>query len=455
MVAWLLDTKPYEVQLEALRRATDRNRFGFFLDIGLGKTSTCLAEFVGLLNENKCNSMAIVAPNSLKETWEIEAKERNIPVPVVHSPDRVPSSWNSCIYTINYEAVIAAAGEHLEEFLADNQIYLVLDESIMIKNFKSKRTKRIRNLAPSAAYIRLLSGEPQVQSPFDLYPQLRILGADIPTNPYAFRNRYCIMGGFKNKQIVGARNEKDLAEKVASVAFVAEAKDWSDLPEKLFSVRHYEMSPPQLHHYREMLTEMMTEINNEEISVQQAITKSIKLQQIASGFIIDEIGTPHSIVDRHENPKFKALLELLQNHPNNKFIIVCHYNRTLDSLIEHFNNPPFIRGGMTRDEITEAKERFNRGDARELLLQSAAGKYGHTLLGDQDNFPCHHMVFYENTYNLDNRIQGEGRIRRHGQNYRPTYIDFIGCPEEKKIVTALQRKLNMAQIIKQLIMQYG
>jgi hypothetical protein len=79
-----------------------------------------------------------------------------------------------------------------------------------------------------------------------------------------------------------------------------------------------------------------------------------------------------------------------------------------------------------------------------------AGKYGHTLLGIQNDpaYRCHTMIFYENTYSLDDRSQIEDRFHRHGQTADSVlYIDLIGTDLDRSAIGALQRKEGIFQAI--------
>jgi len=89
------------------------------------------------------------------------------------------------------------------------------------------------------------------------------------------------------------------------------------------------------------------------------------------------------------------------------------------------------------------KQRFEDPDCRVILLQADAGKYGHTLVGTEDD-PCGTMLFFENTYSLDTRSQIEDRIHRMGTVAESClYVDLSGSDIDERIARALQRKEAM------------
>jgi hypothetical protein len=58
------------------------------------------------------------------------------------------------------------------------------------------------------------------------------------------------------------------------------------------------------------------------------------------------------------------------------------------------------------------------------------------------------MIFYENTYSLDDRSQLEDRNHRIGQlGSGNMYADLIGTPLDKSAALALQRKESVFQSV--------
>ena len=435
--------KLYEVQKEALRRAEGKRGYGWWMDMGTGKTLTALIEFSELANRNLVDLMIVICPNSLIGTWEDEVKKYDVPFPAyIRQTDGVRIG----ISLFNYESIIAKAGDEIVKAIKSRRVYLVLDESVAIKNPRAKRTKRLLSVIDKATYVRCLSGAPIVQSAFDAWAQLRAIDAPVNPNPYGFRNKYCVMGGWQGKQVVGIKNKESLNKLMTGYGFIAKKSDWTDLPEQLYTDRNYEMDTKQAAAYKDMYQTFIVQLQEDRfVSVQMAIHQMLKLQQISSGYIIDETGKVQSLVTK--NPKVMLAREIIDEIPG-KAIIFTAYRHSVSILRNEFRKDgyAYLMGGMTKDEIEEQKDRFNNGDAKVFIAQVASGKYGLTLLGTAD-MPCHTTIFFENTYSLNDRIQAEARCHRHGQHYPVTHIDLIGTPIDKKIIRALQKKLELASII--------
>lgn len=446
------------MQLAALEKANEKPDFAFFMEMGLGKTAVVLAEFINLYMKDKVQGLMVVCDYSLTSNWIDELSKWGLENKFNYAiwpnypkkGDTRPWMW--VLYHEAFSVGGAKAVGLTQGILLKYDTYLVIDESIAIKNHKSvrndaylgraKQTRGMRNLAK---YRRLLSGWPQTQGPHDLWAQMMFIHAT-NRNFYAWRNRYCVMGGFKNKKVVGTKNEDELTELVGTVSFRALKADWTDLPPKIYAnPRMVRLTPKQQKFYHDMLNEMVVELpDDREVAVRMAVTRMLKLQQISSGFIFDEEGGVFEIDG--VNNKIKALLEFM-DQINGKVIIPCVFTPSLDIVQDALKkyNPVILRGGMTPDEISEAKHKFNNYDEFvPIVCQMQTGRYGHTLLGT-DNRRCATTFFYENSFDLNDRIQIEDRNHRHGQDTPVTYVDCISSDAEIAVIKALQYKKNLAE----------
>ena len=70
----------------------------------------------------------------------------------------------------------------------------------------------ITKFGKSAEYKRILTGTPVTKGAEDVYAQFKFLNPQILgyDSFYSFRARYCIMGGFENRQVVSYNNLEEL-----------------------------------------------------------------------------------------------------------------------------------------------------------------------------------------------------------------------------------------------------
>lgn len=457
--------------------------FGYFMEQGLGKTLTTLADFMELVAERLATRLVVVCPNSFKQGWVEDAEKHGVDLDFFvweagrHAYLRtwMKKSFNKppCLI-VNWEAIRPAVKKEMVRGKVRKTYYntelldliiefvgmvkgrgmIAFDESIKAKTHDSLSTIGGITLQKEFAYSRILSGKPITQGPHDLWGQMRLAKQLNGRNFYAFKTAFCKMGGFKMKQVMGAQNEDILAELIDPHVFRATKVDWTDLPPKTYTIREYTMTPEMKAMYNSMFDEFVLWLNEEEnVAVDAAITKYIKLAQIQAGWIYDEDGKIRQLVPDDRNPRLNALMEFVDEELTSKLAIPYHHKPVREQLMRALggeNVIAWISGGMSSAEVEEQKARFNRDSAvRYILLQDEASKYGHTLLGlPQPGDMCYTMALYENSYNLDTRSQIEDRIHRHGQIANSVgYIDFAGTPLDRDCIRALQRKEGVFQAV--------
>lgn len=489
-VNWYLDCEPRPVQLEAMSRAytgnawrlgkddplpaqplfnLDRHRpaigFPYFMEMRLGKTPTALNEFIAFSKDHGFTKMLVFSPSKYKWAWGMEAKRFgfdlfDMPVHVYESSDRGRREAQQFIkggrglLVVNYEALIQLSNMKVLASWVDDRTYVAGDESVLMKNRNTLFFMRGSELAKDAAITRPLTGKPVVQSPEDLYAQLRFARKLEGVNFYQFRGTYCELGGFKGKKVTGIKNEERLRTNLNRWGFVAQRRDWGTWYEPDFMTQSIDFEGEQQRLYKQMEEEFVVwlEAAGESVSVDQVITKRMKMQQIASGFIYDENKKVHWLVPPDKNPKLLALKDDLENRISTKVIIIAVHKPVLQLLMKELAEyqPAIIagagQGDNDRDTETE-KRRFNNDPAcRVMLGQERAIKYGHTLMGTPDD-PCEFMAYFENSYSLDDRAQSIERPQGEGQANALTVIDYCTPGVETEVIGALQRKEEVSHAI--------
>ena len=478
---WLLSGTPREVQLEALRRsyagfalrdnAEDAERFmrlrsgpakgwGHFMEMRLGKTPTALNEAALFRRDYDFRRTIILSPNAFKRTWVSEAERFGYPTEA-HFYDgnrrlleRLTRGRQEWLLSINYEALRSEDVLSWLEDMCGNQTAIYADESITIKGHGTKITDNALVLAKKCRARRPMTGKPITQGPHDAYSQLRFaaqLQGELYTN---FRSYYCQMGGFQGKTVVGVKHPEELSAHIHGSAFVARKTDWLKTPGVEYGERFLEMLPEQAALYSRMEEEFLVELENGTlITADQIVTKLIKLQQITSGFLYDEVRGVHWIVPTEKNPLVLAVKKLMEEELEGKLLLVAHYQPTMDLFLKALEeyNPAVIRGQewhrKNKRGIEEEKARFNEDDrCRVLIGQEISLRYGHTLMGSR-KAPCLTEVFVENNYSLNDRSQCEQRPQGDGQMGVLSILDFFASPQALKIVRAIQAKEDVAALL--------
>ena len=453
-------TKLLPVQEAALATARRKPGFLFNMDMGLGKTLVALSEFLAGVDRKDLSRLVVICPNSFKGGWESEINKHGLVLDIhVYDSTRHSRADKWCdgpflappVLIMNYEALRRDKARMLVgDFCADRNVMLVCDESISLKGYNTQQTKAVHKIKHLFKQIRLLTGKAVTQGAHDLWGQLYTIGAHRGMNYFAFRNRFCIMGGWENRQVVGIKNEDELRALLKPISFEAKKKDWlPSLPDKAYTTRSYELNHTLFDHYREMEQEFLTWVDDStEVMAEIALTKYGKLSQITAGFIHDNEGEPQWLVSDENNPRLKLLKEIVEGIDSKVCVAYRHkfVGRQLERAFLQLT-PALIAGDMKPEQIEHEKAIFNtRPECRMMLLQVDSARYGHTLLGNAED-PCHTMIFYENTYSLNTRSQIEDRIHRIGQSNGCLYIDLVGTEMDRKVIQALQKKENVYQAL--------
>ena len=456
---WHLKGEPYAVQKKALELSEGKLGFCFLKEMGTGKSADALNEYIEYRELGLIEHLIITCPNSLKRNWRDEIEKWGVDVEVVIWPSKPKFIWKDkkqtqqvskpICWVFNYEAMMFSGGEELHNFMRENKCMWTLDESSRIKNFNAKTTKSIISMSPVAHVKRILTGTPMSQSVMDLWAQLRFIGELVGVNPYAFRNHYAIMGGYMGKQVVGAKNEVELQKLLSTCAFQAKKKDWTDLPDKIYTTRHVDMIKPQQDAYNDMKRDFLLMMKDSTvITAQMVITQLNKLQQISRGFIYDDERDAQTLVEPEKNPCIDVIKEVL-DEIDGKIVVMAQYRHSMSVLYKalYAYDPARITGGMTDDELAEEKRKFNETETcRVIVTQIGVGGIGHTLLGTNAH-RCSTMIFYENTFSLEKRKQAEDRIHRYGQDKACLYIDIATSAVDRKLSQALQRKDDLVKSV--------
>ena len=135
-----------------------------------------------------------------------------------------------------------------------------------------------------------MTGTPVTKGAEDVYSQFRFLDSQILgyDSFYSFKARYCIMGGFENRQVVSYQNIEELTRNIEGHSFRVLKKDCLDLPDKIYQRHYVEMTPKQKQIYQNLKKSFVAELEGQTIEAPEAITRLLRLQQILCGWFPGE-----------------------------------------------------------------------------------------------------------------------------------------------------------------------
>jgi SNF2 family DNA or RNA helicase len=462
-------TQPYEHQKKVLKDSWAELYYAYLLEMGTGK-SKCAIDNIGMLYEdNKINAVLIIAPKGVMDNWS----KGEIPV---HLPDRIPRivcGWTPSsskkfaeelkhityhktndlkFFVMNVEAFSTSRGTKAAyEFLLKNpENMVVVDESTTIKNRKAARTKNIMELRNVSLYRRILTGSPVTKSPMDLFSQCfflspRALGFN---SYYAFQNRYAqvqsrTMGNRSFQEIVGYRRLDELNEKLLSFSNRTLKEDCLDLPEKIYTRRHIELTDEQLTVYTQMKKLALAQLQNGDLATTESVlTQIMRLQQICCGFFQPDEGAIQPLA----NNRLSGLMSVI-DECSGKAIIWASYTydiqRIAQALRDRFGPDSVATyfGGTPQNDRQDIVNKFQDADSdlRFFVGQPKTGGFGITL------HQASTVIYFSNSYDLEIRLQSEDRAHRLGQTKSVTYVDLVSPNTiDDKVLGALRKKIGLA-----------
>jgi SNF2 family DNA or RNA helicase len=455
--------------MTALEKSWDKNEYGYFMEMGTGKSKVLVDNMAMLYDKGRINGAVIIAPKGVYRNWLSQEIPNHLPSHVQHKTVLWTASTSKAkdkeyrqlfetdddlhILIVNVEALSTKRGlEFVAKFLNCHEALLTIDESTTIKNPKAKRTKSILLLSKRAKYRRILTGSPVTKSPLDLYTQCNFLNEFLLgfSSYYAFRNRYANMidknFGGRRVQLIGSyKNLDELANSIKAFSYRVLKEDCLDLPEKVYTRREVELTDEQDQAYATMKSAALAQLKGKMATAPHVLTQLMRLHQITCGHLKNDDETITEI----KNNRLKELLNLLEE-VEGKVIIWANYIYLIKNIVKAISDeygPESIveyYGNISAEQRQKNIEKFQdpNSKARFFIGNPQTGGYGITLTA------ANTVIYYSNGYDLEKRLQSEDRAHRIGQNKSVTYIDLIAPKTvDEKIVKALRKKMNIANEI--------
>jgi SNF2 family DNA or RNA helicase len=345
-------TKPYAHQITALEKSWNKIAYGYFMEMGTGKSKVLVDNIAMLYDAGKINGALIIAPKGVYRNWYSSEIPTHLASHIQHkmvlwtastskTKDKeyqqlFESDYDLHILVMNVEAFSTKKGiDFASKFLRTHKTIMAVDESTTIKTPSAKRTKAIVDLGTKAHYRRILTGSPVTKSPLDLYTQCAFLHEDLLgfSSFYAFRNRYAHMidrnFGGRRVQIVGSYQRLDeLADILNKFSYRVLKEDCLDLPEKIYIKREIELTDEQEKAYATMKSAALASIKGKLATAPHVLTQMMRLHQITCGHLKTDEG---DITELKSN-RLDELMDVLEE-VEGKAIIWANYIYDIEHIV--------------------------------------------------------------------------------------------------------------------------
>ena len=436
--------------------------FGLLFEMGCGKTLTAIAIMGVLYRQRRITRVLVVAPSSVCSVWphdlaafaafpyevRVLLGEKKQRLEALRSLTTYPDTANRLlIAVINYEATHREGiFEALEGYAAG---LIICDESQRIKNPKAAQSRAVQMLGDRAAYRLILSGTPVQNSAIDLYSQYRFLDPSVfGANFYAFRNRYCQMGGYGGHEVVGFQHMDELVRKEHAIALRVTKAECLDLPAQTFVRRYVELEPAARRLYDQIARASCAALESGgRVTASIVLTRLLRLMQLTGGFVQAD---GSDCARQAGSAKLDALADILEDYvqeAGQKLVVFARFRPEIAAICRLLEGRGIryghIDGAVPMDRRGAIVEAFqNDPGVKVFVAQIQTAGLGITL------HAASAAVFYSLDFNYANYAQALARIHRIGQARPVTYIHLLaGHTVDERVLDALERKEDLARTI--------
>lgn len=424
-------TEPYEHQKAFLKFSESHAQMLLLDQPGLGKTKQSLDLIANRILAGQIRkALIIVGVSGLQYNWQNEVKKHTDLVgyilgtrPVgksglqtkigsgkdkVDDVNRLKKMAAQVIIT-NIESLRnSAIVEALKQQVQDGIIgMVVVDEVHKCKNPKAKQTEGLLEL--DTHYKLGLTGTPIVNSPLDLYAMMKWLNRTVPPKTY-FEAKYCVKGGFEDREVIGYKNLDDLAFDFHCWTLRRTKKECLDLPEKTIQTYYVDLLSEQKKLYKEIQKDLR-ERSAEIMAAASPMGQLVGLKKAT--------GCPPRVMESFPPEacaKLEALLDIIEEviASEQKLVIFCYHVFTIEylnwALRKHGYNPALIYGAIDT-EVREANvHAFQTVPECNIIL----GNY--QTMGTGINLTASStIVEYELPWTAADEEQAQDRCHRIGQ----------------------------------------
>jgi SNF2 family DNA or RNA helicase len=436
-------------QVKAVDIILDNSSFALFWEPRVGKTPpSCY------ILKNYCKAV-ILTRNGHQTMWQ-KAVERyaNKKSIIVQGNKKVREDIYNNFYNSEEQILIINHDILANDFLnlEDSEVIkkvglydiIIVDEAHYLRNYKSlksKATMKLRNISENAL---ILTGTPASNRPSDIMPLLKFLHPK-NINSFSLSKRYFSSKNFGYGEVflsVKRKFKKDFQEFVqffSSQLTFNQVMKWSPNIENI--MYFVDLNKEQNSLYKKIISEKYVVDKNGEVLEENALSKIIRLQQVA--LYPENLG-----YEGISSSKVDWILEYISN-TSEQIVIFSTFTSILKKISKLIKSSKLLIGEIDHFERDNIVTAFQNQEFQVLLSNIQVGGTGWTLSKAST------AIFLNRSWNLSDNEQAEQRIRNVNSSdevKKKTIIDLIAARTyEEKIVIMLKNKKKMIDVIKEFI----
>jgi hypothetical protein len=436
---------------------------------------------------------------------------------------RLCASDNLAVFAVNGEALVSERCRwHIGKFLHDRKLNTVVgDEISAIANSRTKRNGIMQEIGlnPFVRVKRVLDGTPvDKKGPLDYYTEVGFLDMNILGYPnqteyeahYAAfktrgrapfwsrvkeleekgftrtaaedaakrkvkedgRERRSVRGRDWWPELVGFKNVDELHNRLNPVSDRCTYRQaFPSSKEMVFAKRYFELTAEQRRVYTQIDREHRATLQDgTEVSITHHLTRTLRLQQVASNYYPDnKVGVLHEtchgegcdecdagvvyvegppkIIDKNDNPRLEALrVELKEGKPS---IVWTRFRPDAEACF------------ALAESLGARVCRYDGSVAQSDKLKNRTGFQGDkfdVIVGNWASMsraiPLHRaekQIAYNNQFSFRFRVQGEGRSEHGSKTFATSWVDLVAVNtvDDNVIIPALRTGMDVSAYIQQ------
>jgi SNF2 family DNA or RNA helicase len=414
-------------------------------DIGTGKTFSAAWAADYLIEQGYGHRALIIAPlSTLERTWAdtlfVHFTHRTFAV--LHgaaSKRKKLLAQPHDFYIINHDGVIVLK----DELVARPDIDIVIiDELAVYRNKSTGRWKALDEiLYPTKAqpkpWVWGLTGAPIPNAPTDAYGQCQLITPN--TVPKFFGQFRAMVMDHQSTYVWTPRKESTkIVYDVMRPAIRFKRDDCIDLPPTVYETRDVELSTEQTKHLKELMRELVTEVEGKRITAVNEGVKLSKALQLAGGCAYDTDGVPHEI---DTGNRLETLMEVVEQ-AGGKVLIFVPFTAMTTMIARALNKHwrfAIVTGETPVKERNEIFMEFEKEDSDLEGIVAHPGCMSHGLTLVQASV----VVWWTGIDSNDVYTQACGRITRPGQHRTTCVINLSGSAVERRVYKRLMDRQKM------------
>lgn len=306
----------------------------------------------------------------------------------------------------------------------------IRDESHRDKDPQSEMGKASRKIARGAKWVRLLTGTPSPNHYGDLWGQMVSVSREDFFGSYSdFAKQYLIRDAMFPSRVLGHINVDELQGKLLRHAAIVRREDVFGPDSWQTVVRTVHLPPAVRELYEKIATEWIAEIGGSEVRADHILKRLVRLQQLTSGYLPDDLGSVHDVHSAKVDAVLGDLSEIVASREK---AVVFHKfrweaQRYRERIAADLKGARVfeINGDTPAEARSEVARAFNAHDgAAVVVAQTQAAGLGISFA------EATHALFVSQGFSFSDEEQARDRVYKPGAARCVTYYRAAGTVDD-------------------------